>query len=91
MLRRLVLDVLKPYSPNIVDLSEKLVGLSDVEYVNIILYEIESNNPVENVKVIIDGSNLNFEMIKKAIEAYDGLIHSVDKVGAGGDNYKPIG
>jgi len=42
MIRRLVLDVLKPHNPGVVELSEALSHLEGVEGVNIIIYEMRA-------------------------------------------------
>ncbi len=81
MIRRLILDVLKPHNPNVVELSESLSHLEGVEGVNIIIYEIDQQ--VENVKIIIAGSSIDFEGIKKKLEEMGATIHSVDEVAAG--------
>ncbi len=81
MIRRLVLDVLKPHNPSVVELSEALSHLEGVEGVNVIIYEIDQQ--VENAKVIIAGSSIDFESIKKKLEEMGATIHSVDEVAAG--------
>ena len=81
MIRRLVLDVLKPHKPSVVELSEALSHLEGVEGVNIIIYEIDQQ--VENAKVIIAGNAINFDEIKKKLEEMGSTIHSVDEVAAG--------
>ncbi|UCC58181.1 MAG: DUF211 domain-containing protein [Candidatus Bathyarchaeum sp.] len=81
MIRRLVLDVLKPHKPSVVELSEALSHLEGVEGVNIIIYEIDQQ--VENAKVIIAGNSISFEDIKKKLEEMGSTIHSVDEVAAG--------
>jgi hypothetical protein len=81
MIRRLVLDVLKPHKPSVVELSEVLSHLEGVEGVNIIIYEIDQQ--VENAKVIIAGMAINFEDIKEKLEEMGATIHSVDEVAAG--------
>jgi len=81
MIRRLVLDVLKPHNPSVVELSEALSHLDGVEGVNVIIYEIDQQ--VENAKVIIAGSSIDFESIKKRLEEMGATIHSVDEVAAG--------
>ena len=81
MIRRFVLDVLKPYSPSVIELSEVLSKLKGVEGVNIITYEIDQQ--VENVKVVIAGNGLNFENVKKILEDLGAAVHSVDEVAAG--------
>ncbi len=81
MIRRLVLDVLKPHNPDVIELSETLSRLEGVEGVNIIIYEIDQE--VENAKIIIGGNNIDFESVKKKLEEMGATIHSVDQVAAG--------
>jgi hypothetical protein len=81
MIRRLVLDVLKPHNPSILDLSKKLCTLKGIDGVNIITYEIDKD--VENVKIVLEGPDIEFEKVKKVLEDNGGAIHSVDEVAAG--------
>ena len=81
MIRRLVLDVLKPHKPSVVELSEALSHLQGVEGVNVIIYEIDQE--VENAKVIVAGISISFEDIKSKLEELGATIHSVDEVAAG--------
>ena len=81
MIRRLVLDVLKPHNPSVVELSEALSYLKGVEGVNVIIYEIDQQ--VENAKVIVAGSSIDFESIEKKLGELGATIHSVDEVAAG--------
>lgn len=81
MIKRLVLDVLKPHNPSVVEVSEELSELNGVEGVNVIIYEIDQK--VENAKIIIAGNKLDFSMIKNKLEELGATIHSVDEVAAG--------
>ena len=81
MIRRLVLDVLKPHKPSVVEVSEALSHLDGVEGVNIIINEIDQQ--VENAKVIIAGISINFNEIQAKLEEFGATIHSVDEVAAG--------
>jgi len=81
MIRRLVLDVLKPHSPSVIELSEALSKLEGVEAVNIIIYEIDQH--VENAKIVIGGNRIDFEGVKKKLEEMGAAIHSIDQVAAG--------
>ena len=80
-LRRIVLDVLKPLEPNIVDLVRKVSVLSGVEGVNITIYEVDHH--VENAKITVEGNQLSFEELKELIMENGGAIHSIDEVAAG--------
>lgn len=78
---RIVLDILKPHDPIIPYYAKYLSELSGVEGVNITLMEIDKET--ENIKVTIQGNDLDFDEITKAIEEFGGSIHSVDEVVAG--------
>lgn len=78
---RIVLDILKPHDPIIPHYAKYLSEITGVEGVNITLMEIDKET--ENIKVTIQGNDLNFEEISNAIEEYGGSIHSVDEVVAG--------
>ena len=80
-LRRLVLDVLKPLDPSIVELVQFLADLEGVDGVNISIYEIDRR--VENAKITIEGHNLRYEEINQIIEENGGSVHSIDEVAAG--------
>jgi hypothetical protein len=80
-LRRLVLDVLKPLEPSIVELAQILADLGGVDGVNISIYEIDRR--VENAKITIEGHDLSYENIANLIEENGGAIHSIDEVAAG--------
>ena len=79
--RLLVLDVLKPHEPSILKISSVLSDLKGIDGVDISVYEIDSK--VENVKITLQGQNLNFTKIKDLIEENGATIHSIDKVSSG--------
>ena len=80
-IRRLVLDVLKPHRPSIVDVALKLSMVDGVQGVNCILSEVDQET--ENIKVIVEGVNINFGELRDALEELGAVIHSVDGVVAG--------
>jgi hypothetical protein len=79
--RRLVLDVLKPLEPTIIELAQQLSGLPGVEAVNISIYEIDRR--VENAKITIEGRDILYETVLEAIQENGGTVHSIDEVVAG--------
>ena len=81
LIRRLVLDVLKPHNPSIVELSQMLADTEGVDGVDITVFEIDRK--VENVKVTIEGSDITIEEIERIITENGGTIHSIDKVSTG--------
>ena len=78
---RLVLDTLKPHDPTIIELAESLSDLSGVEAVNISIYEMDIK--VENAKITVEGSDIEFEAVSAIITDNGGAIHSIDEVAAG--------
>ncbi|MGD8545567.1 MAG: DUF211 domain-containing protein [Candidatus Bathyarchaeota archaeon] len=81
MIRRLVLDVLKPHNPSVVELSDALSQLQGIDGVNVIIYEIDQE--VENVKIIVAGESIDYESIEKKLNEMGATVHSVDEVAAG--------
>lgn len=79
--RRLVLDVLKPLDPTIIELAQQLSGLTGVEAVNISIYEIDRR--VENAKITIEGGDILYEGVIETIQQNGGTVHSIDEVVAG--------
>ena len=80
-IRRIVLDTLKPYEPDIIDLADQLSELEGVSAVNISIYEMDRK--VENAKITIEGDNIIYTQVHNLIEEMGGAIHSVDEVVAG--------
>lgn len=80
-IRLMVLDVLKPHSPSIIDLASQLSDLKGTDGVDINVIEIEKD--VENVKITIGGDSIDFNEVKKVIEGNSCSIHGVDKVTCG--------
>jgi len=76
-----VLDVLKPHEPTIIELASQLSVLNGVEAVNISIYEIDRR--VENAKITIEGSDLDYEQVELVIQENGGTVHSIDEVVAG--------
>lgn len=76
-----MLDVLKPHKPSIVNVAMKLSKAEGVSGVNCILSEVDQET--ENIKVIVEGPNIDFEEVSGILEEMGAVIHSVDGVVAG--------
>jgi len=79
--RRLVLDMLKPLDPSLIRISKVLAGIEGLSAVNLVVYEMDRKT--ETVKATIEGDDIDFEKIKKAIEELGVVIHSIDAVVTG--------
>jgi len=77
-LTRVVLDVLKPHRPSVVELGKALSELPGVTSINITLSEVDVDT--ESVRIIIEGNGLDYEEIRKTIKRFGAAIHSIDEV-----------
>ena len=80
-IRRLVLDVLKPHNPSILEMAKRLGALKGIEGVTCSLEEVDQET--ESVKVIVEGPQVDFDKVSDTIRQVGGVIHSVDVVSAG--------
>ncbi len=80
-IRRIVLDVLKPHSPSIVELSRKIAALKGVQGVNCTIEEVDQET--ESLRVTIEGDSVDYEKVAEVIRAAGAVIHSIDSVSAG--------
>jgi hypothetical protein len=79
--RRLVLDVLKPHQPTMLTLADKLGDIEGIQGVDIALFEID--NKVENIKITLEGDDIDYQEVQEVIQDSGGSIHSIDKVSTG--------
>ncbi len=82
--RRLVLDILKPFEPEINVVASELITrcrkCNDVS-VNITVYEVDKLTTT--CKVIIEGAHLDYDEIQEVLISMNCVIHSLDQVVAG--------
>lgn len=79
--RRLIVDVLKPHDPAIIPFTEQVTDTETVEGATASLVELDQE--VQNVKITIEGADLDYDTIESEIEALGGTVHSVDHVACG--------
>jgi hypothetical protein len=82
-LKRIVLDVLKPHQPNVLDLAAAIAALGADYRVSIDVIEVDEKT--ETVAVEVDGERLDFGRIERSIRELGGTVHSIDKVLMAGD------
>ncbi len=75
---RIVLDVLKPHNPNIIDFSRNIAQVKGIRRVDSSVMEVDAET--ETIKLIIDGNELDVSRIEEIIKKLGGAIHSVDAV-----------
>lgn len=80
-IKRLVLDVLKPHKPNLMQLAENISDIEGVEGVNLSLYEVDQET--ENIKMTVEGKGIDYKKVEETVESTGAVVHSVDEVAAG--------
>ncbi|WP_224450059.1 DUF211 domain-containing protein [Haloprofundus salilacus] len=80
-IRRVVLDLLKPYEPPTDQLASELAGLDGIDGVNAKL--VETDQEVQNLKLTVEGGHIDYERLESTIYDLGGSIHSIDEVAAG--------
>jgi len=82
IVKRILLDVLKPHQPGALDFCTTLADLDPGYRVNLTVEEMDENT--ESIILVIEGENIEFNAIDEAIKKMGGTIHSVDEVEAEG-------
>ncbi|MEM1948091.1 MAG: DUF211 domain-containing protein [Candidatus Caldarchaeum sp.] len=78
VLCRLVLDVLKPHKPDMVEFAQALTTVKGVQKVEVAIIEVDADT--ETVKLTIEGNGLNYENIANAVKQLGAAVHSIDQV-----------
>ena len=82
IVKRILLDVLKPHQPGSLEFAEALADLNPGYRVNLKVEEVDEKT--ESIVVVIEGEDIRFEEIDQAIKKMGGTVHSVDEVEAEG-------
>ena len=78
LVKRLVLDVLKPHKPNGLEFA-KAIAEQGVDYrVNFTVQEVDEKT--ETVQIVIEGDDVDFDVITDTIANLGGSLHSIDEV-----------
>ena len=80
-IKLLVLDILKPHSPNIIEYGKRIGAMKNVSGVNVTVVEIDERT--ETIKLTVKGSKINYEDLLDTIRDLGGTVHSIDEVAAG--------
>ena len=78
LVKRLVLDVLKPHSPNPLEFASKLASLSEGYEIRLVVEEMDEKT--ESIILEISAHDIDFDLISEKIEEMGGSIHSIDEV-----------
>lgn len=87
-IKKLVLDVLKPHEPSIVEMSRRLAGLHGVVGVNCVIEEVDQET--ESIKITIEGGSVDYAKVEASVREMGAVIHSVDSVSSGKKLVEPM-
>ena len=77
-IKTLVLDVLKPHSPSLPEFASYLAEFEGLTRVDITLVEMDERT--ESLKVVLNGTSINYDALKEYMGEQGAVIHSVDHV-----------
>ena len=84
VIRRIVLDVLKPHLPNLLDFTESVAALSADYQVGAEVLEMDEKT--ETLALTVEGDALDYAKIEAEIGALGGSVHSIDACLVVGDS-----
>ena len=76
-IRRLVLDVLKPHHPDVVELGR---ALADQGALRVRVTVLEMDARTETVQIEIVGDDIDFAKLRGAVEGFGASLHSIDEI-----------
>lgn len=77
-LKRIILDILKPHQPNVLEFSQRIALEGSGYHVHLTVEEVDEQT--ETLRVVIEGDNIDFDSIQKAISDMGASLHSIDEV-----------
>jgi hypothetical protein len=78
VVKRLVLDVLKPHQPNALEFSQAVASIGVDYRVRLTVMEVDENT--ETLQLEVTGNAVDLESIQAAINDNGGSLHSIDEV-----------
>ena len=83
LVKRLVLDVLKPHQPNALEFSQALAKAGGDYRVCITVLEVDEKT--ESLQVVVEGDAIDFDAVQSSISDLGGSLHSIDEVEVQGE------
>ena len=78
VVKRIVLDVLKPHQPDALEFSQALARVGEDYRVCLTVIEMDENT--ETLQLEVEGGSIDFESVVSAITDMSGSLHSIDQV-----------
>lgn len=77
-LSKIVLDILKPHVPSLVEFSNEVSKVSGVKRVNAVLVEVDAET--DSIKLTVEGKNIDYGKLEAVVKRLGAAIHSIDEV-----------
>ena len=78
ILKRIMLDVLKPHQPNSLEFSRAIAAVG--ENYRVCLTVLEMDEKTETLQLEVEADAIDFEAVESAITGLGGSLHSIDQV-----------
>ncbi len=78
LVKKVVLDVLKPHQPNALEFSRAIANVGD-DY-RVCLTVVEMDEKTETLQLEIEGDSVDMGAIESAISSMGASLHSIDQV-----------
>lgn len=82
--KRVVLDVLKPHRPNILEFAQTIAGQGEGCRVKVTVLEVDEKT--ETLRVVIEAERVHFGAVQEVIADMGASLHSLDEVEVHGDS-----
>lgn len=77
-LSKIVLDVLKPHEPSLIEFCRELVKERGLEKINVVAVEMDAQTG--SLKMTVEGTDINYSKLEEVIKKLGAAIHSIDEV-----------
>ena len=77
-IKSIILDVLKPHHPDSLEFASAIAEKTTGARVELTVDEVDEKT--ESVVILIEGENLEYEVIEEVISNLGGSVHSIDNV-----------
>ena len=78
LVKRVVLDTLKPHQPNVLEFAQTIAGQSKGCRVKMTVLEVDDKT--ETLRVVIEADDLHFDAVQEVIADMGASLHSIDEV-----------
>ena len=87
VVKRVVLDVLKPHQPNILEFAQTIARQNEGSKVQVTVLEVDEKT--ETLRVVIEADRMHFAAVQEVIADMGASLHSIDEVEVHADPSPP--